>query len=219
MRRIMWWLREPFFYIFWYLPGYLLCLAAFRILNRTKVIGRQNLPDSKGMLLMSNHLSSLDSWFIGHVFFPRPLWFPAKSELFENRIMAVILACWRAFPVRRGKRDKEGMKRILKMARRFIVCLHPTGTRSRDGKIGKGKPGAGKIARDAEAPVIPVYIEGMDEVMPVGAGFPRFGKKLKIRLGRPVDLTPYRKMTDSKETSLLIIEHIINEILKLQKES
>jgi len=211
-----WWIREILLYFLYYLPGYLLCLLVFRLLNRTVTIGAPPRGLSEGYLVMSNHLSALDSWFIGHFFFPRPVWFPAKSELFRHRAVAWIISGWRAFPVRRGQHDQQGMDNMVELAQRFIVCIHPEGTRSRDGIIGRGRPGAGWIAHRARVPVVPVYIEGMDAFLPVGARFPRLGITLKIVFGEPFLLDQFAAMEPNPQVSQELIDEIIVRIKELQ---
>lgn len=217
MTRSLWWTKEAVLYVVWYLPGYLLCLLVFRVLNRTTVIGRELVPRRGGMLLMGNHLSSLDSWFIGHCLFPRPVFYPAKAELFRNPIIALLIRGWRAFPVERGKQDIATMEAIAGLARAFIVALHPTGTRSRDGSIGSGKKGAGRVAYLARTTVIPVYITGMEQVIPIGRKFPRFGKRLAIVFGAPLKLDEYYRRADTPENSQQLVNVIVAAISDLRQ--
>lgn len=213
------WIIESIRYVLWYLPGYLLCLLVFRVLNRTTVTGKNRVPRWGGMLLLSNHLSSLDSWFIGHCMFPRPVFFPAKSELFSNPFVAAMIRGWRAFPVKRGAHDFESMKMIAELSQNYIVALHPTGTRSRDGSIGEGRKGAGRVVYLARTTVIPVYIEGMDRIIPIGKKFPRFFQRLRIAFGSPISLEEFYNQEDTPENSQAIVDRIIAAISALKQEN
>ena len=61
----------------------LLCKLLFRV----RVTGRENIPRDGGVLLISNHASYLDPVLLG-IAFPRPLYFFARSELFQHRLLA-----------------------------------------------------------------------------------------------------------------------------------
>jgi len=68
----------------------------FRVLNRTEIIGRENIPHNSRVLLCSNHQTMIDSFLIGtFAFFPRVLYKPqllpyhpaALENFFKGRIM------------------------------------------------------------------------------------------------------------------------------------
>ncbi|KAJ9552718.1 hypothetical protein OSB04_016763 [Centaurea solstitialis] len=72
---------------------------------------------------------------------------------------------------------------ITKLNRGGWVHIFPEGSRSRDGgkTIGSVKRGAARLILDADdAPIVVPFVHaGMQEVMPIGATFPRIGKTLK----------------------------------------
>ena len=51
--------------------------------------------------------------------------------------------------------------------------IYPEGTRSRDGRLARGKTGVAWLALTADCPVVPVAVAGTDRVQPVGASWPR----------------------------------------------
>jgi len=55
------------------------------------------------------------------------------------------------------------------------MTLFPEGTRSREGSVGPGQPGAGLLILATRPRVIPVAIEGMQEVLPIGRYVPQLG--------------------------------------------
>ena len=203
-------------YFFWYLPGIIFCFLVFRILNKTKISGKDNIPKKGGMLITVNHVSALDSWLIGHIFFPRMAFFPAKAELFRNPVLSPLLRGWGAFPVVRGRYNAGTMKRITELTKQNIVVIHPEGTRSRNGEIGKGSRGVGKIIYESNSLVIPVFIAGMENFLPVGAIFPTFFKSLSINIGKAIDFSRYKKLEPSIETYTKIVDDLMEEIKKLK---
>lgn len=71
----------------------------------------------------------------------------------------------------------------------WSLLLYPEGTRSRDGLIAPFKAGVGLLARFTERPVIPVHVEGGEEVLPSGGFLPRSASVL-VRYGSPLWYQP-----------------------------
>ncbi|TCN39340.1 acyltransferase-like protein [Kribbella orskensis] len=67
--------------------------------------------------------------------------------------------------------------------------IYPEGTRSRDGRLYRGKTGTMRVALATGAPVVPVVVKGTDQVNPVGSRRWRFGH-VHLIIGEPLDLTP-----------------------------
>ena len=76
----------------------------FWLLFGVRLRGRENLRYSGRMLLIANHTSNIDPFFLGcadrHV-----VHFMAKKELFQSRIGAAFFRSIGTFPVDRGKGD------------------------------------------------------------------------------------------------------------------
>jgi 1-acyl-sn-glycerol-3-phosphate acyltransferase len=160
-------------------------ILIFKFFFHLKVYGRQFLPKEGGFILASNHLSNLDPVLLG-VAVPRRLNFMAKEELFINPIFGLLIRILGAFPIKRNSPDlsalREAMKRLKKGG---CVVIFPQGTRS-PGDL-KVEPGIGFLAIKTELPVIPVYIEGTDKILPKGER--RISKgKITITFGSPVIL-------------------------------
>jgi 1-acyl-sn-glycerol-3-phosphate acyltransferase len=91
-------------------------------------------------------------------------------------------------PVGAGARDSRAIKRSMAiLAAGRVLGIFPEGRRSEDGTIGEARPGAALIAALSGAPVIPVFIDGARESLPVGGRFPaparvhvRFGPALRF---------------------------------------
>ncbi|MFC1851715.1 lysophospholipid acyltransferase family protein [candidate division CSSED10-310 bacterium] len=202
-------------------------LIFFKLLNRTEIIGRENIPDKTKVLLCSNHQTMIDSFLIGaFAFFPKVLirpdllpYHPAALEnFFKGRILSWMSRKWRCIPVRRGNRGEKDMfalSQMIKTLKRGTMILFPEGTRSRTGRVGPGRVGVGKLIHDTKPVVVPVAIHGMDKVLPIGASFPHFFQKIRIIYGKPIDLEEYFQMPEGVQTSRLIVDSVISEITDL----
>jgi len=132
------------------------CLLLFRLRAR----GRRHVPSTGPVLLAPNHFSIWDHFFCG-VYLRRRIRFMAKSQLFDSPVLTAILVHGGAFPVRRGQRDEEAMVTARSILERGgAVLVYPEGGRSRDGKLGRPRPGIGRLALETGAPVVPIAIHG-----------------------------------------------------------
>ena len=112
----------------------------------------------------------------------RPLHYVAKVELFEKRWQAWILSRLGAFPVRRGEADAMALETARGILDRSgAVCIFPEGTRIRSGSLANPRRGAGRLALEAGAWVLPVAVLGTEKVR---RGWRVRPRKVKLRAGR-----------------------------------
>lgn len=170
-------------YWFWYCFFQLLSVLYF---PRT-VIGLENIPQNGNFLVASNHISNVDPFIVG-VSCRKRFAYIAKEELFENPIVGHILRSLDAFPIKRNSSDLGALRTTLKKLKEGrSVVLFPEGTRRREGQEQKIQSGIGFLAVKTRLPVVPVYLDGSDKVLPPGAKFFR-RHKVTVRIGKPFDI-------------------------------
>jgi 1-acyl-sn-glycerol-3-phosphate acyltransferase len=180
------------------------------ILNRFKVVGAENIPASGGVLLAANHISGYDTVFIpATVLKDHPwqmTWAPAKEELFDNPFIGALYRSWGAFPVKRG-RDVRAGKHLGELLQTQKVMLFPEGTRHKDGKLGPGNRGVGKLIYDHRPVVIPTALSGINHWKVF-----KTGQVGEIRFGKPVDFSDLFELENKKPTHILIVERLMAAI-------
>jgi 1-acyl-sn-glycerol-3-phosphate acyltransferase len=180
----------------------------FRLRSR----GVENLPDG-GFVLAANHTSNLDPWPLGLPLFPkRQLRFMAKSELF-NPLLTPILRGGGAFPVNRGRGDREAIRRAVELVRDGeIVVMFPEGTRRTKGlrKKFEARPhsGAARIALEGDVPLVPAAIKGTDRISRLGP--------LRVAYGKQIPLDDLRGQ-DVKTASREATERLMSAIDELEE--
>src|SRR5690606_25384814 len=65
--------------------------------------------------------------------------------------------------------------------------IYPEGTRSRDGRLYRGRTGVAWLALQSGCPVVPVALTGTDQIQPVGTRLPRRAK-VRVEFGRPIEV-------------------------------
>jgi 1-acyl-sn-glycerol-3-phosphate acyltransferase len=182
-------------------------------LNRFLVRGDDNIPGSGGVLLASNHISAYDTIFLPWAVLRKHpmqmIWAPAKEELFRSPLQRWLYSSWGAFPVKR-RRDVRAGRVIADLLSDQKVMLFPEGTRNRDGVLGKGNRGVGKLIYDTRPVVIPTAITGINRWK-----FPRLGQRGVVFFGEAVDFTDLYQLEDCKETHVLIVERVMAGIANL----
>lgn len=147
---------------------------------RLRVTGAHHIPKRGGVLIVSNHLSSIDPPVVGTVAWPRKLYYMAKIELFRQPVMRLAITRTGAFPVRRGEADREAIRMARGILRRGdAMVMFPEGTRSDDGVLGGPFPGAGMLALEPGITVVPMALWGTQF---------RFGP-VRAVVGEPIDMS------------------------------
>lgn len=130
---------------------------AVRLLYRLKVVQESPLPDG-GVVLVPNHLSWGDAVLL-QVATPRPIRFLVDSEIYRRRILRPWLHAIGALPIS-SNRAKDTIRTAAQAVKRGeIVCIFPEGEISRSGNLLRIQRGFELIAREAEAPVVPVWLD------------------------------------------------------------
>lgn len=166
-----------------------------RLVYRPVIEGLDNIPRHGPVILASNHLSFVDSIVIP-LAVPRRVTFLAKAEYFGGRgprgwLTRLFFTTIGAVPVPRG--THRAATASLDTALGILAAggafgIYPEGTRSRDGRLYRGRTGVAFLALVTGAPVVPVALAGTDRVQPVGARLPRI-HPVRVRFGAPLDFS------------------------------
>lgn len=171
---------------------------------RIHVKGLEHFPKEGGVLLCANHINNLDPPVVG-ITANRPVRFMAKEELFKTKWTGKLMRGLNAFPVKRGMSDREALRNGLRMLKEGqVLGLFPEGTRSKDGKLGKGLAGAGFFALRTDAAVVPCAVVGPYKI----------GKELHVVYGPPIDMKPLRERKASAEEATEAIMQAIGKLIK-----
>jgi len=135
------------------------------LFTRFRVKGRNNVPGQGPVLVTSNHLSLMDPPVVG-VSMRRTIIFMAKEELFSSKISGYFIRRFGAFPVHRGRFDREAIRQAEQtLAKNRMLVMFPEGhRRGQEGYTPEGYVGAALIANRTKAPILPVGITGTESI-------------------------------------------------------
>jgi len=165
--------------------------------------GVENVPAQGPAILMINHINFVDPFIVLNTL-PRNIVPMAKVEVYNYPIVGIFPRIWGVIPVQREEIDRRAIQGALEVLRAGeIILVAPEAHRGP--QLRQGKEGVAYLATRADAPIVPVAIDGT-------IGFPtlpflprwrgpgavvKFGKPFRfITLGQRAGRDMLRQMTD-----------------------
>jgi 1-acyl-sn-glycerol-3-phosphate acyltransferase len=192
-----------------------------RAVWRPTVEGKENVPATGPVIVASNHLSFADSLVIPIVA-PRKVVFMAKQDYFTGRgPKGTLQRAWFTgmgmVPVDRD--DTRAALASLDVALEVLgrgeaFGIYPEGTRSRDGRLYRGRTGVAHLALTSGAPVVPVGLVGTQDLQPVGRRLPRLAD-VTVRFGEPLTFQSRYDGVPSGRARREVTDLVMNAIQKL----
>lgn len=186
-----------------------------RMRYRPLIIGSDRIPLHGSVLIVSNHLSMLDTVLIPS-FAPRQVHFLAKASLFTTRAQNWLMRGIGAVPIQREAGSLA--QTALNTGKQALVDGHvfaifPEGSRSRSGKLHRGRSGAAWLALETHATVVPIGLIGTDlKKQHDGTRTP-----IEMRVGDPLD---YSDLKDAPRGAARreLTERIMSAIQELSQQ-
>jgi 1-acyl-sn-glycerol-3-phosphate acyltransferase len=187
---------------------------------RLTVVGKKNIDHRRHYVFVSNHVSFMD--------IPVLLSGIDKDVRLTYRSTLTRTPIW-GWALRYGHFlmiDRSSPKQAQRTIQRAIALLHrgasiqlfPEGTRSKDGKLHVFKRGAFSLAYEAKAPIIPVAIRGVHDVMPRNSYIPKWGVAVELHIGQPIETNRVPEAESRAEELRLmhLAEEKVREMLEKQ---
>ena len=163
--------------ILWRFSEWINMRAILRRLYRMEITGGERIPASGGCILVANHESLIDPWFLC-VATPRRVRFMAKAELWNYPVVRQAMDAYGTFPVERGSGDTGAMRiagELLDQGE--LLGMFPRGTSKPAGNRIWHR-GAARLALAHGVPIVPVRLENTRQLLPL--------KPVRIAVGEPI---------------------------------
>ena len=148
------------------------CRAYFGL----RLVGVEHIPRDGPVVITPNHQTYADPPLVS-IPVRRPVFYMAWSRLFQIPVFGNVIRLLRAFPVQIESSDPRATREAVRLLQAGeAVMIFPEGGRSLDGRIGRFKPGAFRLAVNVGVPVLPVTIAGGHQSWPPGRALPRRGR-------------------------------------------
>ena len=147
-----------------------------RLLFRIRFTGVEHVPLAGPVVLAPNHVSYMDPVLLT-IPVRRTLHYMTLEVFFGVRGLGALIRWFRAFPVREDEIDRPAIRTAMRILRDgHALVVFPEGGRSPDGRLLPFRPGAFRLALQADAPVVPVTIAGAHAAWPAKRRLPRPGR-------------------------------------------
>ncbi len=131
-----------------------------RFIYKPRIINPERIPERGGALLVANHVTYADALFLTMIC-PRPVRFIVSDEFMSFAPLRWILEIFNSLPIS-AKNPKEAIMDAIKgLQDGDLICIFPEGQLTRSGCLTPIRRGMELIARRAQAPIIPVFMDGL----------------------------------------------------------
>ncbi len=172
--------------VLWFL-AYLLV----RFWWRAELPQRAPLEKGQGAIIICNHRSSVDPFFVQVASDHKVHWMVAR-EYCESLAFGWFLRACEVIPVSRGGIDTAATKLAIRVTKAGgFIGMFPEGRiNMTDEFMLPGRPGAALVALKAKAAILPCYIEGSPYNKTTWSPF-LMRARVKVHFGQPIDLSEY----------------------------
>ena len=131
-----------------------------RSLYKVRAVHAERVPQTGGVLLLPNHISYVDALLLS-VACARPVRFVIWDVLYKVGWMNGFLRIFNTVPIS-PTRAKDAIRTVAEALKQGeVVCLFPEGQITRTGAVNEIRKGFELMARQADVPVLPVYLDGL----------------------------------------------------------
>ncbi|MBB4071314.1 1-acyl-sn-glycerol-3-phosphate acyltransferase [Leucobacter sp. OH2974_COT-288] len=195
-----------------------------KTIYRPWVEGAENIPAQGPVIIVGNHLSVIDSFFLP-LMIDRRVYFLAKSDYFTGKglkgafVRNFMLGVGQ-LPIDRsgGKASEASLLAGLKvLGEGKVLGIYPEGTRSPDGKLYRGRTGIARLILESGAVVVPAIMVDTNKANPIGTRIPRL-HRIGTIIGEPLDFSRFREMAADRFVLRSITDEIMFEIQKISQQ-
>lgn len=137
-----------------------------------ELTGLDNVPVGRPCIFMCNHVSNLDPPVLLPLL-PGRCSVMLKKQLMRIPILGTAMRMGKFVPVERGHRREAAQASVTAAADALRsglnMLIFPEGTRSKDGRLATFKKGPFFLAKQTEAPIVPIALSGTERMMRKGS--------------------------------------------------
>lgn len=195
-----------------------------KTIYRPWVEGAENIPATGPVIIVGNHLSVIDSFFLP-LMIDRRVYFLAKSDYFTGKgikgaLVRNFMLGVGQLPIDRsgGKASEASLNAGLKvLGDGKVLGIYPEGTRSPDGKLYRGRTGIARLILESGALVVPAIMVDTNKANPIGTRIPRL-HRIGTIIGKPLDFSRFQEMAADRFVLRSITDEIMYEIQKISQQ-
>jgi len=184
-----------------------------------KIYDRYKFAKKKQYIMISNHQSLADIVVIYSLF--KHFRWTSKIENFRLPFVGWVLSMNRSIKIYRGASDaykkfEEQAKKAIKNGNSIMVF--PEGTRSKDGRMGRFKEGAFRLALETKTDILPMVLDGTSKAIPKSGWILTGREKMILKVLDPVPYKDFEHLS-IRETAALTWMKIEKALVEIRPNS
>lgn len=186
-----------------------------RFLWRTTYVNPMPDVSNSGAIIVSNHLSGVDPFFL-QVLCKRPIRWMVAKEHCEHPVFGWILRICEVISVSRGGIDTSATKTAIRHAEQGgLLGMFPEGRLNMTEEFMLPvRPGAVLVALRSGTPLLPCYIEGSPTRGTAMSSF-MMRARVKVSFGELIDVAEYEDVEHNEDLAREIMTRVLLEIASL----
>ena len=168
--------------------------------------------DERPYLIVMNHQTGFDQFFVSKAAFPRHVYFIASEDLFNLGFLSRLLR-WAVapIPIKKQTTDVNAVRNCIKVAREGgSICLAPEGNRTFSGLPCYSNPAITPLVKKLGLPLVIFRIEGGYGIQPRWSDVCRKGK-MRAYVSRIIEPEEYADLSREELYDLLQKELYVDE--------
>src|ERR1700744_3164253 len=178
--------------------------------------GEANIPEQGGAVVAINHTSYVDflpaALAVGHR--KRRLRFMIKAEMQQVRVVNFLIRNTKTIPVDRDAGAGAYAAAVQRLREGELVGVYPEATISRSFELKEFKPGAARMALEADVPIVPVIVWGAQRIWT--KDHPRKLGRAKVPITVQVG-APLQAREDTAQTDAALRESMTTLLHQVQR--
>lgn len=219
-------------------------LSTYNLMNVYGLDHIEAASRERPILLVANHRSFFDMYTVSTVLFRSSKWrkqlfFPVRGRFFYQSPLGLfinlVMGWWSMYPPffatgenpipEKRAFDKYSFRLLTELSRNGagnVIGFHPEGTRNKSSdpySYLPAQPGVGKLIKDAEPQVIPVFIAGLgNDLARQVLGNWTGREPIRIHFGAKLDLAEYLPKKEGARTYKEIADFVMRRIAELGEQ-
>ncbi len=173
--------------------------------------GWKRLDRHRRYLFVSNHVSLLDTILLGGLFWSRqrvPLLVLGDTKVWSANWIRRILSARLGFLIERHRKTKARIAELESFGRSaetFNLLVFPEGTRGNGRRVRRCQPGIYFAAKASALPLVPVFIENMQQISSKRHPFRAIAglRKIRLHFGEPIPPEDYQALERDAMTEMV----------------
>ena len=170
-------------------------------------------PEHKQYLILANHQTAWDQFFMGLVLYPKIMpYYVATEDIFSNGFISKLIRFLvNPIPIKKQTSDVSCVMNCIRIVREGgSIAISPEGNRTFDGRTVSMKSSIASLARALKIPLACLRIEGGYGVQPRWGDGVRRGR-IDAYVSRVVSVEEIKAMTDDELFALIEKELYVND--------